>query len=173
MSVCLSVPSPCNFFPGLSLAHMSHDQIPSLSLVPLSTPLESPPPYYLHRSRESVSPVCRIFLSGFLSIEQFIPVWLKLLCVGRFEKDNLALFCPGVIAPCRSCSLREALCRGVGLLAGLLVCLHCLFIARHQEGLVLVCSGLVWLEQFMLPKPYGLCLAVGSQSAGRACCSCC
>ena len=43
--VCVCVPSPCNFFRGLSLAHRSHDQIPGLSLVnpPSSPPGPGPP----------------------------------------------------------------------------------------------------------------------------------
>ena len=39
MSVCICVcrnPSKCNLFLGLSMAHRWHDQIPGLSLVPLS-----------------------------------------------------------------------------------------------------------------------------------------
>ena len=38
VSVCLSVPSQWNLFPGLSLAHRSHDQITGLLLVPLPKP---------------------------------------------------------------------------------------------------------------------------------------
>ena len=37
------IPSQWNVFPGISLAHRSHDQIPGLSLVPLSTPPERAP----------------------------------------------------------------------------------------------------------------------------------
>ena len=64
--VYTSLPSHCDFFRGLSLALRSHHQIPPSHWLTQINNAISPKlyrSYYLHRSRNSLSPVCRIFFA--------------------------------------------------------------------------------------------------------------